>query len=436
MTAHAHHLVRQHVTEQLPGGLREAAQRATRAHAAAAGVAALHEAGARTSTALRTWWRSSARPRTNCGPGPRRLLGPVRRAACGADLGAAGAGWRPVHGRRPGLAHRLAAGALRRRSGHCGTRYLSPMSITEHLVACTRAGVQAGFHAIGDAALDLVVEGLRVADRGVRTDAVRARRHRVEHVTMRRPSTRQCSPMPGWWPACSRCFDALWGEPRGRTSLDWGRVGRPAARLRRPGARRHLLGVRVGQPGDRDRAVGVGPRGDVASPSGGAAERASGVRRRRRVEAGALRTATTPACWRSAPRRRMRSGRSTSWWSRRPTPGWRTGARIRDQAPRPSAADHPRLVGAGCLATVLDGQHDPRRGDGQVGRQARRPPRVSWNASRGVGLQVRGHAEARVRTPWVAGDRRPARARAGPFAHHRVGRARGPAHGRARGRRR
>ena len=72
---------------------------------------------------------------------------------------------RALEERKARLAYRLADGALGSRGAWLlapyadapdtsGNRYLEQDAVTEHLVACTRAGVQAGFHAIGDAALD------------------------------------------------------------------------------------------------------------------------------------------------------------------------------------------------------------------------------------------------------------------------------------------
>ena len=41
----------------------------------------------------------------------------------------------------------------------CGARYLSERQITDHVIACTRAGLQAGFHCIGDDAVAAAVAG-------------------------------------------------------------------------------------------------------------------------------------------------------------------------------------------------------------------------------------------------------------------------------------
>src|SRR5262249_26551307 len=53
-----------------------------------------------------------------------------------------------------------------------------------HILARTRAGVQAGFHAIGNAALRTVLEAMAKAAGQVGLDALVAARHRIEHAEM------------------------------------------------------------------------------------------------------------------------------------------------------------------------------------------------------------------------------------------------------------
>jgi predicted amidohydrolase YtcJ len=66
--------------------------------------------------------------------------------------------------------------------GHRGHLYLTVEQVRDHVAACTRAGLQAGFHVIGDAAMDVVRRGIRRAAGQVGIAAVRAARHRLEHV--------------------------------------------------------------------------------------------------------------------------------------------------------------------------------------------------------------------------------------------------------------
>lgn len=65
-----------------------------------------------------------------------------------------------------------------------GTLYLNAAEIAAHLVACAGAGVQAGFHVIGDAGLDEVLSGFDLAAKEVGVPALQSGRHRLEHVEM------------------------------------------------------------------------------------------------------------------------------------------------------------------------------------------------------------------------------------------------------------
>jgi predicted amidohydrolase YtcJ len=97
----------------------------------------------------------------------------------------------------------------------CGHAYLTAGQIRDHVVACTRAGLQAGFHCIGDAVLDAIGEGLEAAERVVGTTAIQRARHRLEHVEM--PSPRLVATLSRLQVTASvqPVFDALWGGPDG-----------------------------------------------------------------------------------------------------------------------------------------------------------------------------------------------------------------------------
>ena len=98
--------------------------------------------------------------------------------------------------------------------GH-GYGYLSASQISDHVVACTRAGLQAGGHVIGDAALHTMAEGFRMAADVVGIEAMVAARHRWEHVEL--PDSAVLSTMAelGVWASVQPAFDGLWGGPDG-----------------------------------------------------------------------------------------------------------------------------------------------------------------------------------------------------------------------------
>ena len=215
VTAHAHHLVRQHVTEQMPGGLREAAQRATREHAAAAGVAALHEAGGPDINGAADLVALIDLARSTPGPDLVAYWGQAGGPRAALDLGAAGAAGDLFIDGALGSHTALLREPYADEPGSSGNRYLEPDAVAEHLVACTRAGVQAGFHAIGDAALDIVVGGLRAAMDQCGQSAVRGARHRMEHLTMASPEHAAVLADAGVVASVQPLFDAHWGAPDG-----------------------------------------------------------------------------------------------------------------------------------------------------------------------------------------------------------------------------
>ncbi|WP_375424984.1 amidohydrolase [uncultured Friedmanniella sp.] len=98
-------------------------------------------------------------------------------------------------------------------AGHRGIRYLDDDQITAHLVACTRAGVQGGFHCIGDDAVAAAVTGLRRTADLLGADAVRAARHRLEHLEMVDPADLATLADLGVVASVQPAFDASWGGP-------------------------------------------------------------------------------------------------------------------------------------------------------------------------------------------------------------------------------
>jgi predicted amidohydrolase YtcJ len=95
----------------------------------------------------------------------------------------------------------------------CGARYLSERQISDHVIACTKAGLQAGFHCIGDDAVAAAVAGLREAAAILGVPRVRAARHRLEHVEMiSKPDIATLAEL-GVVASVQPAFDANWGKP-------------------------------------------------------------------------------------------------------------------------------------------------------------------------------------------------------------------------------
>ncbi|MFF2851203.1 amidohydrolase [Streptomyces sp. NPDC058001] len=120
-----------------------------------------------------------------------------------------------------------------------GTAYLDATAVATHVAACTEAGLQAGFHAIGDAAVSAVVEGVRAAAEKTGLARVRAARHRVEHAEMLTPETVAAFAELGLTASVQPAFDALWGGDDGmyaqRLGAERARTLNPYAALLRTG---------------------------------------------------------------------------------------------------------------------------------------------------------------------------------------------------------
>ena len=93
--------------------------------------------------------------------------------------------------------------------------YLDAPAIAAHLLACTRAGVQGGFHVIGDAAVAELVSGLRLAEADVGRPALASSRHRVEHAEMLGAADVAVLAALGVTASVQPAFDAAWGGPEG-----------------------------------------------------------------------------------------------------------------------------------------------------------------------------------------------------------------------------
>jgi predicted amidohydrolase YtcJ len=117
----------------------------------------------------------------------------------------------------------------------CGNRYLDPDEISAHLHACTEAGIAAGFHVIGDAAVTAVVDALQDVVGRFGAPAVARCGHRLEHLEM---VTEEQARQLGSWGVCASMqpnFDALWGGEGGmyaqRLGVDRSRRLNPLALL-------------------------------------------------------------------------------------------------------------------------------------------------------------------------------------------------------------
>jgi predicted amidohydrolase YtcJ len=96
-----------------------------------------------------------------------------------------------------------------------GHRYVDAAEVREHVLACTRAGLQAGFHCIGDDASATVLEGFRAAAGVVGREAMVRARHRLEHVEMVSAADIATMADLGIVASVQPMFDGWWGGPDG-----------------------------------------------------------------------------------------------------------------------------------------------------------------------------------------------------------------------------
>jgi predicted amidohydrolase YtcJ len=208
----AHHEVRRAAKDSVPAAQRRQAQEAFLELAASRGVASVHEcAGPDISS------RADLAELLALDAGPEVVgywgeLGGVETAKALGARGAAG--------------DLFVDGALGSRTaalcsdyvddpGNSGALYLDAAAIADHVLACTAAGLQAGFHVIGDAAVAEVIAGFELAEKQVGAPELAACRHRLEHVEM--VSAAQAAKLATWGVVASvqPLFDATWGGADG-----------------------------------------------------------------------------------------------------------------------------------------------------------------------------------------------------------------------------
>lgn len=215
----AHHLVRRAAYGAVTPGQRRAAQQAALERAASLGIACVHECGGPDIGG-----EDDFTGLLGLGHGVRVVgywgeLDGVERAR---QLGAVGAGGDLFADGALG-SHTACLTAPYADADTTGHAYLDTGQVARHVVACTLAGLQAGFHAIGDAALTAVLDGAAAAAGQVGPARVRAARHRVEHAeALSGAQVRQLAAL-GLVASVQPAFDARWGGPEGMYATRLGR---------------------------------------------------------------------------------------------------------------------------------------------------------------------------------------------------------------------
>jgi predicted amidohydrolase YtcJ len=242
LTAAAHHAVRSAAHGAITPAQRAAAQRAALARAASLGIGTVHECAGPDISDEDDF--TSLLALAGAEPGPRVVgywaeqVADAKDARRIRELGAIGAAGDLFVDGSLG-SHTACLHAPYDDASHTGAAHLDTAAVADHVTACTEAGLQAGFHAIGDAALTSVVDGVRAAADTIGLARVRAARHRVEHAEMLTPETIAAFAEFGLTASVQPAFDAAWGGDSGmyaqRLGVERARTLNPYAALLRAG---------------------------------------------------------------------------------------------------------------------------------------------------------------------------------------------------------
>jgi hypothetical protein len=237
----AHHLARRVTRDAITPSRRRALQRATLRRAASLGIGAVHEiaaphiAGSDDLRGVLSLRSSEDEPHV-VGYWGAKGVG-VKIAA---ELGCAGAaGDLNIDGSLGSRTARLSS-PYADEPEQRGFQYLDLAEATEHVVACTRAGMQAGFHCIGDEAVRIAVTAMRQASEQCGIEAMIAARHRLEHVEMITPDLISQMARLAVVASVQPRFDEFWG---GEDGMYAARVGIERARAMNPFAAMARAGV-------------------------------------------------------------------------------------------------------------------------------------------------------------------------------------------------
>lgn len=216
VTREAHHAAREAFNAAVTPEQRRADIDLALQHAAAAGIGLLHENGGRTLSSVDDFADVLAAGERGDAPQTigywaqlvadeqeARAVAALRGArGLAGDLNIDGSiGSRTAHLREP----------YADSPGHTGNAYLTVEQVRDHVAACSLAGIQAGFHVIGDAGVDTAIAGIEAAADLVGADVVTRARHRLEHLEMVSAEGVARLARLGVAASVQPAFDAFWG---------------------------------------------------------------------------------------------------------------------------------------------------------------------------------------------------------------------------------
>jgi hypothetical protein len=246
VTREAHHAARDAFSSGVSAADRRVDIDAALKAAAAAGIGLVHENGGPTLSSEADFADVLAAGRRGDVPqvigywaelvgdehSARALVGRVGATGIGGDLnidgsiGSRTASLRAPYADRPDDADSPDSSGSpdgRGQPSSCGNPYLSLEQVRDHIVACSLAGIQAGFHVIGDAGADTVIAGFQAAASQIGVSAVVKARHRLEHLEMVDVAGIKALVELGVTASVQPAFHALWGGPDGMYAARLGR---------------------------------------------------------------------------------------------------------------------------------------------------------------------------------------------------------------------
>lgn len=181
---------------------------------AAAGVAAVHEMSGPDISTSEDLQALLSHSQTTPGPEICAYWGELGGAQRAKELGAIGAGGDLfADGSLGSHTARLSYPYLDAKT--LGQAHVTAAEVRDHVLECISAGIQAGFHAIGDAAIGEVLEGFDAAAQVVGEDRIRLGRHRMEHVEMPTQAHMADIARLGITASVQPMFEELWAGPSG-----------------------------------------------------------------------------------------------------------------------------------------------------------------------------------------------------------------------------
>ncbi|HVU92944.1 MAG TPA: amidohydrolase family protein, partial [Jatrophihabitans sp.] len=210
----AHDAVRVAALDALTAGQRRDAQRAFLAHAASLGIGCVHEMAGPIISDEADLAALLELARTEPGPEVIGYWGELHGVATARELGAVGAAGDLFIDGSLGSHTAALTVPYADQPDTRGVLRFETAELAAHVLECLEAGLQAGFHAIGDAAVEQFLDALDlVAERLGRAGGAGGAGHRIEHAEYVPDPARLAA--SGLIASMQPVFDALWGGADG-----------------------------------------------------------------------------------------------------------------------------------------------------------------------------------------------------------------------------